>query len=152
MNPRPFAWTAGLLLVLLGVFGFVPALVSQIDDPLRISAAVDDPQLFGLLPVSPVLNLIHLGLGGWGMWAGRSLGHAVGYARKMAVAALVLTLSGTVPGLDTLFGAAPLWGNNLILHGLLALFAALFGFLYRRPREVGEPEETAHPWRDPDFL
>lgn len=133
MKPRPFAWIVGILLVLIGMAGFVPPLLAIEDDPLRRLAGVGDPQILGLLPTSPVLNIIHLGLGLWGMVAGRSLGAAISYARSLAIIMAVLTLFGMIPGPDTLFGSAPLWGNNLLLHGLLAVLAALFGWLYRRP-------------------
>ena len=37
----------------------------------------------------------------------------------------VLLVFGLVPGPDMLFGLAPLWGNNLLLHG--ALYAYVDG-------------------------
>jgi hypothetical protein len=132
MNPRPYAWLVGGALLLIGLAGFVPDLTVAESDPLRVAAGVGDPQLLGLLPVSPLLNVIHIGLGGWGLFAGRGLGRSVLYARRMALAAAALTLCGLVPGPDTLWGAAPLYGNNLLLHGLLAVTGALFGFLYRK--------------------
>lgn len=132
MNPRPFAWLAGALLVLIGVAGFVPPLVDSSADPLRVAAGVGHAQLFGLLPVSALLNLIHFGLGVWGLYAGRTLGRSVFYARRMSIAAGLLTLAGLIPGPDVLWGTAPLYGNNVLLHGLLTLSAALFGWLYRK--------------------
>jgi len=147
MNPRPLAWTVGILLILLGVAGFVPPLVPVEADPLRAEAGVGGPHLLGLLPVSPVLNLIHLGLGAWGVAAGRSLYGAMLFARRAAIVCALLFVFGLIPGPDTLFGLAPLYGNNLLLHFTLALLCALFGWLYRRPatRVMGDPA------RDPDF-
>lgn len=136
MNPRPFAWTAGTLLVLIGAAGFAPPLISIETDPLREAAGVGHPQLIALFPISEVLNLIHLALGAWGLMSGRSLGAAITYARQVAIAGAVLMLFGMVPGLDTLFGLAPLYGNNLLLHGALALLGFLFGWLYRRPKSA----------------
>lgn len=143
MNPRPFAWTAGLLLLAVGSGGFVPPIVFDVEDPLRLSSGVGHPQLLGLFPVSEPLNVIHILLGLWGLWSGRSLAGAVGYARIMALAALALTLFGMVPGLDLLFGLAPLYGNNVLLHGLLAVGGFLFGWLYRRPAALPEPARQA---------
>lgn len=142
MNPRPFAWTAGLLLLLIGIAGFVPPLVIAEADPLRIAAGVGGPQLAGLLPTSVVLSGLYVLLGAWGVWAGSRLGRAVTFARAAAAVFAVLLLMGTIPGADTLFGAAPLYGNNLILHGALALLCFLFGWLYRRPAvAVGQDED-----------
>lgn len=141
MNPRPFAWTVGIVLILLGVAGFVPPLAPAEEDPLRRLAGVGGPQILGLLPTSLALNVIHLALGLWGVLAGRRLGAALLYCRRTAIVMAILFFFGLVPGPDMLFGLAPLWGNNLLLHGALALLCALFGWLYRRP--------VAVPVRDP---
>lgn len=141
MQPRPFAWTAGAVLVLIGAAGFAPPLVSVEADPLRQAAGVDHPQLLGFFPVSDVLNLIHLALGAWGLVSGRSLNAALTYARQVCFVGLVLAICGVIPGLDTLFGLAPLYGNNLLLHALLAISGFLFGWLYRRPPAIPDRDD-----------
>lgn len=145
MNPRPFAWTAGLVLLVIGICGFVPPLVFIEDDPLRVGAGVGGPYLLGLFPVSAVLSAIHILLGAWGLWAGRSLEQAVLFARRAAIIAAILVVLGFIPRADTLFGLAPLYGNNLLLHGLLAILAFLFGWLYRRPEAL--PRADAADYR-----
>ena len=141
MNPRPFALTAGTVLVVIGAAGFAPPLVSVETDPLRQAAGVDHPQLLAFFAVSEVLNLIHLALGAWGLFSARSLNAAITYARQMAIAGGLLVMFGVVPGLDTLFGLAPLYGNNLLLHVLLAITGFLFGWLYRRPPAIPDRVE-----------
>jgi hypothetical protein len=141
MNPRPFVWTAGVILILIGIAGFIPPLAPVESDPLRVAAGVGGAQLFGLLPVSPVLNVLHLALGGWAIYSGRRLARSVRFARRSAFIFAALTIMGMVPGADTLFGGGPLYGNNILLHGLLALLSFLFGWLYRRPVAVTEPVE-----------
>lgn len=136
MNPRPFAWTAGAVLLMLGIAGFIPPLVPVEDDPLRIAARVGGPHLFGLLPTSVLLSGLYVVIGAWGLYAGTRLGRALSFARAAGLIFLLLLLMGTIPGPDTLFGAAPLYGNNLLLHGVLALLCLLFGLLYRRPPPV----------------
>lgn len=133
MNPRPFALAAGALLLLLGIAGFIPPLTGAEDDPLRIAAGVGGPQLFGLFPTSIVLSGLHAALGAWGLWSGAQLGRAVRFSRFAGLIFLVLLVLGTIPDADNLFGLAPLYGNNLLLHGLLAVLCFLFGWLYRRP-------------------
>jgi hypothetical protein len=129
MNPRPFAYIAGAILLILGIAGFIPPLAPAEDDALRIAAKVGGAQLFGLFPVSPVLSALHVTLGAWGLWA--------------ALVFAVLLVMGTIPGADTLFGLAPLYGNNLLLHGLLAVLCFLFGWLYRRPAGPADGEDAA---------
>jgi hypothetical protein len=143
MNPRPFAWTAGAILLIFGIAGLIPPLAPPEIDALRIAARVGGAQLFGLFPVSPVLSVIHIVLGAWGLWAGSRLGRALSFARWAALVFAILLVMGTIPGADTLFGAAPLYGNNLLLHGLLAVACFLFGWLYRRPTIMPEDEDAA---------
>ena len=145
MNPRPFAWTAGILLLLLGIAGFVPALTLLETDPLRVASGVGGPYVLGLFPASPVLSGVHILLGAWGLFAGTRLTRALWFARRAAVVAAILCVMGMIPGPDTLFGAAPLYGNNLLLHGLLAILCFLFGWLYKRP--TAAPDVEAAPAR-----
>ena len=140
MTSKFYATAAGALLILLGVAGFVPPLAPLETSPLRIAAGVGGPQLFGLFPTGVGLNVIHILLGGWGIYAGQRLERAVSYARWSAVALFVLTLMGTVPGADELFGGGPLYGNNLLLHGGLAVTAFLFGWLHRHHVTVVEDQ------------
>jgi hypothetical protein len=141
MNPRPFAWIAGIILLLIGVAGFVPPLVFVQDDPLRVAAGVGGPQLLGLLPVSPVLSGMHILLGAWAIYGGTRTLRALWFARRAALIFALLLVMGMIPGPDTLFGAAPLYGNNLLLHGVLTILCFLFGWLYRRPAPAPDGEE-----------
>ena len=143
MNPRPFATIAGLLLLVLGICGFVPPLTPAETDPLRVAAEVGGPQLFGVFPSSGVLAGIHVALGLWGLFGGTRLGRAVLFARGAGFILLALTAMGTIPGADTMFGLAPLYGNNLLVHGPLAILSFLFGWLYRRPAALPPPPEHA---------
>lgn len=143
MNPRPFATAAGTLLILLGIAGFIPPLAPLETSPLRIAAGVGGPQLFGLFPVGAGLNVVHILLGLWGVYSGMRRARAVAFARWSAVVLLVLTVMGAIPGADELFGGGPLYGNNLLLHGGLALAAFLFGWLHRRPAEAADEDQPA---------
>ncbi len=143
MNPRPFAYFAGALLLLLAIAGNIPPLVEIEDDPLRVAAGVGGAHLFGLFPVSIGLSLIHAALGMWGLYGGSRIGRAIRFARGAALIFAALLVMGMIPGFDQLFGIAPLYGNNLLLHGLLALFSFLFGWLYslRRGTTLAPPAE-----------
>lgn len=140
MNPQPIAWIAGTLLAILGICGFIPPLTPIETSPLRISAGVGGPQLFGIFPVSYALSGLHAALGLWGVLSGSRLPMAVLYARISGFLFLVLLVMGVIPGTDDLFELAPLYGPNLMLHFLLAVLCFLFGWLYRR-----HPAETAPP-------
>ena len=105
----------GALFILIGVLGFVPALAPM-------------GYLFGLFPINAVHNLVHIGLGVWGVVAGVSLAAAVIYFRGIAIIYGLLAVLGLIPATNTLFGLAPIHGADVALHAVLALIAAYFGF------------------------
>jgi hypothetical protein len=43
----------------------------------------------------------------------------------------VLMIAGFIPGLSTMFGLVPLFGNDIWLHAVLAGVAAYFGWVHR---------------------
>ncbi len=132
MSTRTFALIFGIVFLAVGVAGFVPGLVSPLhaDHPM---VAGHGGQLLGLFPVNELHNGVHVLFGLWGLAASRSLGGSVLYARGVAVIYAVLAVAGFVPNFETLFGLVPLYQNDIWLHGLLALFAAYFGWAHRNP-------------------
>ena len=84
--------------------------------------------LFALFPVNVLHNLGHVLLGLWGLAAWRSFTAARTYARSMTVIYAVLAVCGLIPGLNTLFGLAPLFSNDIWLHAIAAIVAAYFGW------------------------
>ena len=110
-----FARVFGVIFVLVGVLGFVPA-------------ATTDGMLLGLFPVNTVHNIVHILLGLWGLLAGGTATSAIGYFKALTVIYALLAVLGLIPATQDLFGLAPIHGNNVWLHGVLALAAAYFGF------------------------
>jgi Domain of unknown function (DUF4383) len=106
----------GVVFVLMGILGFIPQ-------------ATTDGMLLGLFPVNTVHNIVHLLLGLWGLAAGGAPGGAVGYFKGVAVIYGVLTVLGAIPATNTLFGLAPIHGNDIWLHAVLAGIAAYYGFI-----------------------
>ena len=127
MNTRNFALIFGIVFLAVGIAGFIPGLVQPLHEghpPVMGSGG----QLLGLFPVNELHNAVHILFGLWGLAASRSLGGAVMYARGVAIIYIVLTVAGFVPDLQSL---VPLYGNDIWLHGLLALVAAYFGWVHR---------------------
>jgi hypothetical protein len=110
-----FARVFGVIFVLVGVLGFVPA-------------AMTDGMLLGLFPVNTVHNVVHILLGLWGLMAGGTAAGAVGYFKGLTVIYGLLAVLGLIPATQDLFGLAPIHGNDVWLHAVLALAAAYFGF------------------------
>lgn len=105
----------GAIFIAVGLLGFVPPLVPG-------------GNLLGLFPVNAVHNLVHIGLGAWGVVAGVSLAAAVIYFRGIAIIYGLLAVLGLIPATHTLFGLAPIHGADVVLHAVLAVIAAYLGF------------------------
>lgn len=132
MNTRTFALIFGLGFLAIGISGFIPGLTSP-PHAGHPDLVVDQNygQALGLFPVNLLHNIVHIAFGLWGLLAYKSLSAAKGYAKSVAIAYAVLMLAGFIPGLNTMFGLVPLFGNDIWLHALLAIVAAYFGFVHR---------------------
>ena len=137
INVKRVALILGIIYVLIGIAGFMPALIQppKAGEP-ALSIASLHGDLFGLFPVNVLHTLIHLAVGIWGMIAARSVGASVMYSRTLAVIFGVLTIMGLIPGLKTVYGLIPLYSHDLWLHALTAIVAAYFGFYIRERAEV----------------
>jgi hypothetical protein len=133
MALRYFALIYGLVFLAVGIAGFIPGLA----EPAAEGTA--HGLLFGLFPVNPLHNLVHIAFGLWGLAAYRSLTGARLYARSVAVIYAVLAVMGLIPGLDTTFGLVPLYGHDVWLHAVLAAVAAYFGWFARPGGEPAAP-------------
>lgn len=128
MSTRLFARLLGAALLLGAVCGFVPQLLASGAEIHPLSLDTQHDQLFSLFPVNPLDNIVHAGLGLWGLFASRSHRLATRFARWMAGILLALTFGGFVPAFGDIL---PLYGNDIWLHALLALTAAYFGWVHR---------------------
>ena len=83
----------------------------------------------GVLPANIIQSSMRLLIGIWGVaasWRGRGAPRA--FARAAAVLFGLLTIMGLIPATSSAFGLMPLYGNNIWLHGALALLGALAGW------------------------
>jgi hypothetical protein len=142
MNTRTFALIFGIAFAAIGLAGFLPG-VTLMPPHSHPDVAVDGfyGHALGLFPVNILHNLVHLAFGIWGFFAYRTLGAARTYAKGVAIIYAVLTVAGLIPGLNTMFGLTPLFGNDVWLHAVLSAVAAYFGFVHR------DRSDTAHGHR-----
>lgn len=130
MSTRRFAMVLGLFFLLIGLAGFVPALIWPAQGG-ALAVGSDHGLLLGIFPVNAALNGAHLLFALWGLAASRGAGTAILYARSVASLCALLTLMGMIPGLDDFFGLMPLYGNGIWLHLGVAATAAYFGWAHR---------------------
>ena len=133
MSTRSFAMMFGIVFLAVGIAGFVPALTSAPEGGAMNMHAPDMVMLLGMFPVNMYHNAVHILFGLWGLAASRSAAGALTYARGVAIIYALLTVLGLIPATETLMGMVPLNGNDIWLHGLLAVVAAYFGWVNRSP-------------------
>lgn len=112
---RLFALTFGTLLILIGVFGFVPGFVT-------------DGRLFGLFGVNPLHNVVHVLTGLLGVVLGRYAGGASLFNKVGGVLYLLLFVVGAIAvalGRGLFLNLD--WPGNL-LHLVLGLVVGAVGF------------------------
>jgi hypothetical protein len=129
------AWVGGIYL-LLGIFGFVPFLVSEpaADAPsMNVTSAFG--QLFAIFPVNSLLNIVHAIMGIIGLYAYTTTESAKSYTRWCAGIYGVMAILGILPFARTFFGLFPLYSHNIWLHGVTALAASYYAT--RKPQAVG---------------
>ena len=128
---RKFALIFGIIYVVAGLAGFVPALAPHSHDMPPIAVDSFYGKALGLFPVNILHNLVHILIGAWGIIGSRSVGGARMFGRGLAVFYLLLAVLGLIPSTNTLFGLVPIYGHDVWLHAGTALFAAYFGFVAR---------------------
>ncbi|QBQ55786.1 DUF4383 domain-containing protein [Nitrosococcus wardiae] len=125
---KKFALIYGITYAILGVLGFVPGLVTAPETATHLAAETAHGRLLGIFPVNLWHNLVHLGIGVWGIVAAKGFDASVLYARANAVLFGLLAILGLIPATNTLFGLVPLHGNDIWLHLVNTALAGYFGF------------------------
>ena len=131
MSPvRTFALILGIVFLLVGVMGFLPApFVTAPHDMHGVTVHSYHGYLLGLFPVNVWHNLVHIAFGIWGIGAYLTgLGGSRLYARAVTVIYALFAIMGLFPNLDTVWGLIPIHGNDAWLHGLIACVSAYFGW------------------------
>jgi hypothetical protein len=135
------ALSLGLLFLILGLAGFVPAFVAP---PAGSVSATGFGYLFGVFPTNYFHNAIGILVGLWGIAASTSLSGAVVYDRIFALVYAASAILGLLPFTNTFFGITPLFGNNIWLNAIVAAIAFYFGFIKSADIDVSQPP-TAQP-------
>ena len=131
MTARAFALLVGVVLGLLGVGSLVPGLLHPVPidaPPLILSEGYG--RVLGLFPVNIVDTILYIGLGALGVAAWDGLLSPASFARLTSVCFALLTVMGLTYPANLAFGLAPLYGADVVLHAVLAVSSALFGFVW----------------------
>ena len=126
MSTRTAALVFGIVFAVIGVLGFMPS--PPPPDAPALTMEHGHGMILGMFPTNTGHNVVHLlfALLGIAAWAG---GWARTYFQVLAVSYGLLTVLGLIPATQTTFGLIPIWGNDVFLHGAVAVAAAYFGFV-----------------------
>jgi hypothetical protein len=127
MSIQTAALVFGLVFAIIGFVGFFPS-PPPVDAP-ALTMEHGHGLALGMFPVNTLHNIVHLlfailGIAAWGSGRGRS------YFRFLAVSYAILTVMGVAAATQTTFGLIPIWGNDVWLHGAVALAALYFGWVH----------------------
>lgn len=129
MSLKYFSLISGIILMVVGVAGFFPAMLSDMPEAApKLAITYGSGLLWGIFPVNIMSNLFHTLMGVWGATCFGSSYAARSYARGTAITMAVLAVVGFIPVLNTVLGLMPVQTSNIWLHGLLAISAAWFGY------------------------
>ncbi|QIR39279.1 DUF4383 domain-containing protein [Tolypothrix sp. PCC 7910] len=137
MAERYCALGIGIIYLLLGLAGFIPALVSipgthmsyiPLDESTNAYSA-GFGYIFGLFPTNFLHNIVRCGVGLWGIASFISAHSSRIFNRGFAIAYIVLAIMGLLPFAKTSFGFMPLFGNNVWVNALAAIAAIYYGII-----------------------
>lgn len=129
---QKFALGIGIVYLVMGVMGFIPALVTQ-PDPLpfyidKLGVVSGFGYLMGLFPVNTPHNIIHIATGLIGIAASIALDSSRLFAGQLGIYYTALAILGLIPVTNTFFGLFPIYGFDVLLHGVTGLLGIYFGF------------------------
>lgn len=117
----------GVVFLLVGAAGFFAS--PPAPDALPLTMEHGHGLALGLFPVNTLHNVVHILFGVLGLMAAAGvLLSARAFFQLLAVVYALLTVLGLLPATQTTFGLIPIYGNDVWLHGLIAIVAGVIGF------------------------
>lgn len=137
MVERYCALSLGIIFLILGVAGFIPALVtlpgsnaSYVPPDAAAGAySLGFGYVFGLFPTNFLHNLVHAAVGLLGIASYTSYSSARFFNRFFVVLYALIAIMGLLPYTQTTFGLMPIFGNNVWFNALTAIAAAYYGII-----------------------
>ncbi|MEX0268640.1 DUF4383 domain-containing protein [Leptolyngbyaceae cyanobacterium UHCC 1019] len=126
-----FALISGIFFLLLGIMGLIPGLVDYGEATSQVSDAygMGYGYIAGVIPTNGIHAFIRIVVGLSGIAASLALDSARIYSRVVAVSYGLFAVLGLIPYTNTLFGTVPIFGSDVLLHGLSAAIAFYYGFV-----------------------
>lgn len=116
---RKAALAFGIVLTLVGILGFIPALTTTDNDGMEL--------LLGIFMVGTVHNIIHLASGLAALALSKTAANAKMYFKVFGVIYAIVTVVGFIQG-DTVLGLIHVNVADNLLHTAIAATALFLGF------------------------
>lgn len=138
MAERYCSLIVGVIFLVLGIAGFIPALVtlpgagdvSYIPPGVAHNAySLGFGYVFGLFPTNFFHNIVHAAVGVFGIASYTSDRGARIFNRFFVVSYIAIALMGLLPITNTTFGLMPIFGNNVWFNALTAFAVAYYGII-----------------------
>ncbi|MBF2027418.1 MAG: DUF4383 domain-containing protein [Oscillatoriales cyanobacterium C42_A2020_001] len=127
-----FALISGVFFLILGLLGFFPSVVEKVNgSSLEMVGAFDNGfgYIFGVIPTNAIHSIIRLSFGIFGILASIALDSTRVYSRALAIGYGLFAVMGLFPYTNTTFGLIPIYGSDVLLHGISAAIGFYFGFI-----------------------
>lgn len=137
MKTRYLALSLGIVFLLIGIMGFVPALRSLPSNAPDITVDAGYGYLLGLFPINVLHNIVHLTVGALGIFAYFSgVNGSRLFAQGLTIFYGALAVMGLIPATNTTFDLIPIFSNDVWLHAGTALISGYFGFVAPEKEEI----------------
>ncbi len=131
MSTRKFALFGGIIMLLIGGLSLLPMLTQHPDTLPALKVTISYDLFLGFFPMNIFNKIALLLFGAAGILASRATSFFVplSYARIVFLVMAPLAILGLIPATSTLFGYWPLFGGEIVGHGVFGLLGAYFGYV-----------------------
>ncbi len=147
MQTKNFALIGGLIMSIMGIISFIPAMnVTEGLPPLMVNTSYG--MFLDIFPMNIFNKAALLIFGIAGVWAyftpENNLYYTSLYAKVVFWVMGALALLGLFPQTNTLFGYWPLFGFEIIAHGAFAIAGAYYGYIVNKHASYNSRPHRLH--------
>lgn len=139
MHTKNFALISGLVMLMMGLIAFFPTL-NVVEGLPPISVNTSYGMFLDLFPMNIFNKLALIIFGIAGVWAystaHRNFHYSLMFSKTVFWVMGVLAVLGLLPQTNTLFGYWPLFGFEIIAHGIFALLGGYYGYVVTREKVI----------------
>jgi hypothetical protein len=151
MFPRRFALWGGIAMLAIGVVSLIPSMAGSTDNLPPLLNESSYGLFLGLFPMNIINKAVLIAFGIAGIAAAGSkfdsLPASIFFARVTMFVMGVAAILGLFGATDTLGGYWPLFGGEVWMHAVFALFGGYFGYALSSHVPTTSPRGTSSDFR-----